>query len=274
MAIDATSAWEPSPPAIPRQSAPRATASRAICARSRPGSKKTTSTPSSAASSGRPNLSTLPPPDFRLQISTGCVGCTRLARIRSMSCRLRTSAPRAVEIATASKTSRIRSRQSAPSLLALAHQNDAITSKAPITSKAIPKARRGFCSVISHQPPVPATARPTKVPTSKMGCFNRKITASRTVKVMAISEITASTRFMVDGGPATARVTSEGVTSGTSSLVGHVYRQSHGAVLPLSGGSASVNLSIHQGGPYVTPQAKTAGRSLPPTRALSMASPW
>ena len=47
-AIEATRACEPSPPAIPRQSAPSATAPRASSARSRPWSSMTVSTPSEA----------------------------------------------------------------------------------------------------------------------------------------------------------------------------------------------------------------------------------
>ncbi len=72
--MEATNACEPSPPAIPRQSAPRAMASRASSARSSPWSSITVSTPSDVASSTNPNLSTLPPPDHGLQRSTGCRG--------------------------------------------------------------------------------------------------------------------------------------------------------------------------------------------------------
>ena len=70
----------------------------------------TTSTPSSSASSTRPNLSTLPPPDHGLQSSTGCRGrSTASGRRRSRSWRSRTSAARPHPTVAASRaTSRTR----------------------------------------------------------------------------------------------------------------------------------------------------------------------
>ena len=72
--MEATSACEPSPPAIPRQSAPREIASCANCARSSPWSSITVSTPSEDANSTNSNFWTFPPPDHGLHSRTGCDG--------------------------------------------------------------------------------------------------------------------------------------------------------------------------------------------------------
>ena len=69
-ATAATTACEPSPPAIPITSAPRATASSASARRSSPGASTTGSMPRCAHSPWRSNLSTLPPPDFVFISST------------------------------------------------------------------------------------------------------------------------------------------------------------------------------------------------------------
>ena len=63
-AIEATSAWVPSPPAAARPSAPAATASRTSCSRSSPGFSSIGSIPRARASSGRLLLTALPPPDL------------------------------------------------------------------------------------------------------------------------------------------------------------------------------------------------------------------
>ena len=73
-AIAATTACEPSPPAIASASAPRSTAPRTSVARSSPGLSSIGSIPRRLASSARWKRSALPPPDFGLKKSTGCCG--------------------------------------------------------------------------------------------------------------------------------------------------------------------------------------------------------
>ena len=70
-ATDATKACDPSPPAIPITSAPRAIAASASCTRSSPCLRTTGSMPRARHSSASLNCSAFPPPDFRFMISTG-----------------------------------------------------------------------------------------------------------------------------------------------------------------------------------------------------------
>jgi len=72
-ATPATSAWEPSPPAIPITSAPPATACSASRRRSSPGASTTGSIPRRRASETRLKRSTLPPPDLGFISRTGRV---------------------------------------------------------------------------------------------------------------------------------------------------------------------------------------------------------
>ncbi len=69
-ATPATSACDPSPPAMPMTSAPRATASRASVSRSSPASSMTVSMPLACAAAANSGLA-FPPPECGFMISTG-----------------------------------------------------------------------------------------------------------------------------------------------------------------------------------------------------------
>ena len=73
-AIEATSAWVPSPPAAASPSAPAATASRTSCSRSSPGFSSIGSIPRARASSARLLLTAFPPPDFGFQMTIARFG--------------------------------------------------------------------------------------------------------------------------------------------------------------------------------------------------------
>ena len=111
-AMLATSAWDPSPPAMPITSAPLSMASRASCSRSSPGCRTMGSMPRVLHSSTRWNFSAFPPPDLRFMISaprraagTGVPGVRLRLRVR----RSRESAYLARPVAASSSTMRIRS---------------------------------------------------------------------------------------------------------------------------------------------------------------------
>ena len=99
-ATPATSAWEPSPPAMPITSAPPAIASRASCSRSSPRSSMTVSIPRAWASAVN-SASAFPPPDHRLRISTGRVDASTAVPRADSSCTVAGSLRRAARVSAA-----------------------------------------------------------------------------------------------------------------------------------------------------------------------------
>ena len=159
--MEATNACEPSPPAIPRQSAPRAMASRASSARSSPWSSITVWTPSEVASSTNPNFSTLPPPDHGLQSRTGYEGrlarCTRLAAVVR---RLAANAARAARTAVARSARQMSARTKDSQSSAPAPNRAATRRAAPRIAPMIPYQRRGGRFEMAHHPPAMPSANP------------------------------------------------------------------------------------------------------------------
>ena len=160
-AIEATSAWEPSPPAIPRQSAPLAIASRASCSRSSPWSSITVSIPSPWASSTSPNRSTLPPPDHGLQISTGCLG-SDVRAARSTSDTSPRSASRAMPNVIDPSTTNSPIRSNGESAAEPARMPTVTTTTTPTTSPPNPTSRRAPRRVRIHHPLATATTSPSR----------------------------------------------------------------------------------------------------------------
>ena len=81
VATDATTASDPSPPAMPSTSAPPAAAPSARVPRSSPGSRTIGSMPRSRAASASRARSALPPPDLGLMKSTGRCGTSARAQL-------------------------------------------------------------------------------------------------------------------------------------------------------------------------------------------------
>src|SRR4051794_5553628 len=196
IAIDATSACDPSPPAMPRQSAPLAIASYARSARSRPWSRKTVSTPRSSAIFARSNFSTLPPPDHGLHNSTGLLGLTLFTPCRrSSSWRSGTRAARAVTVDSATSPPSTRIQTNAASALVAANTTARQMTTAPATIPAIPTARRGLRSVTVHQPPPASIRRPTSAPTRKTSaCASSRTSTTTTANAVARETIAADLR--------------------------------------------------------------------------------
>ena len=88
-AAPATTAMEPSPPAIPSASAPRLTASATSAARSWPGSSTTGSMPRSRARRASDSRTAVPPPERGLMNSTG--RCGRRTRRQPIASRNRSA---------------------------------------------------------------------------------------------------------------------------------------------------------------------------------------
>ena len=151
IATSATSAWEPSPPAMPITSAERA-ASCASARRSSPRSSTTGVIPRFRASLARSNLSTLPPPDFGF-ISSTAVLPVRAARgpgSRGGACSCLALMPSARQLAaakTATVTTSTTSSSSAPRRInAAAPPARASTATTIATRRAEPDAGYGHPS--------------------------------------------------------------------------------------------------------------------------------
>ena len=93
-ATSATTAWDPSPPAIPKASAPPEAACSARALRSSPSWNTTASRPRRRASSTSCRLTTFPSPDFGFMITTPCVadGTGYQRRVRAASTSQRSAA--------------------------------------------------------------------------------------------------------------------------------------------------------------------------------------
>ncbi len=134
-ATPATRACEPSPPAIPSTSAPRAIASRASSARSSPRSSITVSMPCACASATNWGLA-LPPPDQRLRIRTGrLAGPTGAPRAPSSSM-VDGSLRNAVRANHAKARTRTRTATSPPMLWLRSNVANAVATAATATTDA------------------------------------------------------------------------------------------------------------------------------------------
>ena len=198
--MEATNACEPSPPAIPRQSAPSAIASRASLARSSPRSRNTVCTPRSAAICASANFSTLPPPDQGLHSSTGLRGrrCSVPCR-RSSSCRPGVRAIRAVTEAIAIRPTRARIRIAAASAWVAVPTTATPMITTPTAMAQMPMARRGLRSVTIHQPPPTTRASPIRPPTSHAGLLTTMTTAEHARNNTLDKETIAAHLRLADG---------------------------------------------------------------------------
>ena len=167
-AMLATSACDPSPPAMPMTSAPRSIASRARSSMSSPGWSTTGSMPRVRHSSARWNFSAFPPPDFRFMISTPCSAAGTGVPVVALLLSVRTSresAYRASATATTRRASRHTTDHTADSETTIAATNaTAATPNATATMRAVPARVSAYhtASTMTTSSANTATSGPTR----------------------------------------------------------------------------------------------------------------